>query len=117
MTFLASVKALPRPESRKFPVFGRKWDQSRRGRRRDWLTWRESWSHLRPNTGNSPETSSQLTIWPAGRGDEVGFNFIVARCLQEPIWGAELENTTIDCSGLAARITVNSPNRLKGLTS
>ena len=33
------------------------------------------------------------------------------------IWGAELENTTIDCSGLAARITVNSPNRLKCLTS
>jgi hypothetical protein len=35
MAFLAPVDALPSPESMKFPVFGRKWDQESktRGRR------------------------------------------------------------------------------------
>jgi len=27
MTFFATMNALPKPEYRKFPVFGRKWDQ------------------------------------------------------------------------------------------
>ena len=32
-------------------------------------------------------------------------------------WGTELENTTIDCGGLVARITVNSPKQPGSLSS